>query len=224
MQMRTGRSRSRGPAVLGLLVASAVLFSACGGSGFVYVGSSADKTFFKVPNNWTAYNKQEILVASHLDQSVDSQSAFHFLVGYDSDPQPSIVHVTDKGLATVYPTVLAWVRKLDTSDHETFSLSAIRNAVYPVDGFVQSHLGEVLVVKDLIFPGGIHGTETIYDLSNGSYSISQTNATMRVAQVGLLDSGTNLFYLFMLRCSADCYSQNQGLIDQIVNSFTVKER
>jgi hypothetical protein len=209
---------------LGVVLGAAVLFSSCGGSGFVFVGSSADRAYFKVPNNWTAYNKQQLLVATGLDQSPDSQNAFHMLLGYDSDPAPSVDHILKPVADMRYPAVLAWVRKLGAQDRDVASLAGIRNAVYPIDQLAQNHQAEVLSGKDLALTGGIHGSELVFNISGGNYTISAGNAVFRVVQIGLLDPGTNLFYLFLLRCSADCYSQNQGLIDQIVNSFTVKER
>jgi hypothetical protein len=222
MPMRAGRSRSRRPAFLGVLVASAVLFSACGGSGFVYVGSSADKTFFKVPNDWTAYNKQEVLVALGLSLSPDTESSYHFLVAYDSDPNPAIDHVLNAGVR--YPVVLASVRKLDFLDHDTYSLSRIRNETYPVDNLVQAHRAEILTYKDISLSGGVHGSETIFNISLGDFTLLQANAVARVAQIGLLDPGTNILYFFEVKCLAECFQLNQNLIDQILSSWTIKER
>jgi len=210
-------------ALLGAFLTGAVLFSSCGGSGFIYVGTDTDRAYFKVPGNWTKFNKQQVLVAIGLDLSPDSQSRFRYLVGYDSDPNPSIDHVANPLNPPTYPAVLAWVRKLDVIDRQTFSLTSMRNAFYPVDQWGQDHRAELLSSKDLALPGGFHGAQIVYDVSNGNYSLDAGNLVLRVAQIGLLDAQTNLFYLFVVRCVADCYSQNQSLIDQIVNSYIVKE-
>lgn len=218
------RRRAHRPVLLGLMAALAVLLSSCGGSGFKYVGSSEDKTYFKVPIDWTEYNKQQLLVATGLDKSQDSQSSYHFLMGFDSDPNPEIDHVANATAVTRYPVILAWVRKLDFIDHETYSLTSVRNSFYRLDALSQNHAAEVLSVKDLSLPGGFHGEQIVYDITGGNFTIAEGNVVLRVAQIGLLDPGTNFFYMFILRCSADCYTQNQSLIDQIVNSFTVKEQ
>jgi hypothetical protein len=221
MQMRTCRWRSRRPAVLGALVACAVLLSACGGSGFTYVGSAADRTFFKVPNTWTQYNREAMLVGSHLGDSPSTAASFRYLVGYDSDPEAAIDHVLQG--VQVYPTITAWVRELDEIDHEKFSLEVLRDAYFNVDGLLQTHMAELLAVDDITLPGGVHGSKTVYDLSLGNYTVTSGNVLLRVGQIALLDAKTNLFYFFMVKCSAECYQLNQSLIDQIVNSFTVKE-
>ena len=206
------------------MAAGAVFLAACGGSGFTYVGTSTDRAYFKVPSDWTKFNKQEILVATGLDQSPDSQSKFHFLVGYYSDPSPAIDHVVKPDAQMRYPTVLAYVRKLGFLDHDTYSLEKIRNEVYPLDQLLQAHQAEVLSYRDITLAGGVHGSQIVYNLSGGNFTIAPGNLVFRVAQIGLLDPGTDLFYLFVLRCSADCYRANQSLIDEVVNSWIVKER
>jgi hypothetical protein len=203
-------------------VAAGLLLGACGGNQFNYVGTSSEGAYFKVPSEWTKYNKQELMVATGLDQSPEADQAFRWLIGFDADPKPSIGHIL--GLSTEHPAVLAWVRELDFRDHDSFSLSSIRNAVYPVDQLLQNRQADILSIEDVVLEGGIRGVRLVYNISGGNYTISEGNAVYRVNQVGLLDPGTNLFYLFLVKCTAQCYQHNQTLIDQISESFKVRER
>ena len=55
-----GRVRS---AALLLLVAAPLALAACAGSGYHYVKSTEDKTYFKVPESWNLYDEESILGA-----------------------------------------------------------------------------------------------------------------------------------------------------------------
>ena len=63
--------RSAGLWVSSLLLAAAAVLSACGGSGYHYVKSSEDRTFFKVPDDWELYDNDALLDASKSDLSDD---------------------------------------------------------------------------------------------------------------------------------------------------------
>ena len=41
---------------------------------------------------------------------------------------------------------------------------------------------------------------------------------------GLKDPQTRVLYLFLVGCQADCYESNQDTIDEVVSSWTIKER
>jgi hypothetical protein len=40
--------------------------------------------------------------------------------------------------------------------------------------------------------------------------------------VALMSNDQNKIYVFIIRCSTECYNKNIDEIDEIVNSFTVK--
>jgi len=218
--------RSRRPirpvrSITALALALGFLLSACGGNEFTYVGSLAERTYFKVPTGWTQYNRQQLLVATGLSESPQADQAFRWMIGFDADPDPSISHVL--GLDTEYPAVLAWVRELDQRSRDNFSLVSIRNAAFPVDELFQRQMAEIVSTEDVVLDGGIRGVRLVYNLSGGNFTIAEGNKVFRVNQVGFVDPNTSLFYLFLVKCTATCYQHNQRLIDQIADSFTVRE-
>jgi hypothetical protein len=200
-----------------------LLLGACATAGYTYVKSPDNMAFFKIPSRWTLYNKEQILVAEGQSLSPAAGQTFSWLVGFDASPQASINHLF-QGVPT-YPAVRAEVQNMDPQERDTMSLAGIRNSVYPLDQLVQANQAEILRTKDLVRPGGFYGSQIDYDVTLGGIAhASQPNLVMRVIQVGLLDPGAHKLYLFYVRCDSHCFRDNQRLIDQIVGSWTVKER
>src|SRR5204862_4339719 len=86
MQLPTGGHPRRRPWIpLALLAGLSLLLSACGQSGYTFVGSTADHVFVKVPSDWQGYNESTILKAIGLDGTPSAKS-FHWLAGYDGSP------------------------------------------------------------------------------------------------------------------------------------------
>ena len=209
------------------LAGLSVLLGACGGgSGFAYVSSSDRKAYFKVPADWKFYDKREILVASGQSLSSGANEALPWLIGYDSHPDPAIEHVLDVSRAPDYPVVLARVQRLNLQTREGLSLSTLRNVYYPVDRLVQANAAEILNYHDgLVLPGGYRGITIEYDVILGGISnVSLGNDVIRVHQAAVVDPATEWLYLFTIRCESHCYRDNKTLIDQIAESWTVKER
>src|SRR6266498_3988840 len=184
-------------ASIGAAIALAVLVSACGSSSLSYVSSSDRNAYFKVPSNWRFFDKKYILVASGQSLSAESNRQLCWLIGFDADPHPSVQHV------------------IDITDA----------AEYPVVRLVQANAGEILTYKDVVLPGGLHGNKVTFDvILQGISNPASGSSVIRVTQIGVADPATRKLYLFMIRCESHCYRDNKTLIDQIVDSWTVKER
>jgi hypothetical protein len=198
---------------------------ACSNSGFLYVSSSDRRAYFKVPANWKFFDKRDILVASGQSLSGETNRQLPWLIAFDSDPKPSLDHVLSLGNAPGYPVVEARVQMLTPQLRDKLSLAGIRNAVYPIDQLLNVNAAEVLSYKDVVFPGGLHGNRITYDvIPNGATGISSGGSVIRVVQTGVVDASTNTMYIFLVRCESHCFQANKSLIDQIANSWTVKER
>ena len=64
--------------------------------------------------------------------------------------------------------------------------------------------------------GGFHGLRVEYNVPEGTDYLT-------IDQIGVVDPQTSTLYLFAIGCEAHCYIDNQDAIDQIANSWTVKE-
>jgi hypothetical protein len=194
-------------------------------SDFVYVSSSDRNAYFKVPSQWKFFDKRQILVASGQSLSGATDKQFSWLIGFDADPRPSVSHVVGVAEATKYPVVEARVQSLPAVVRDELSLGGLRNWVYPVDRLVQANAGEILAYKDLTFKGGLRGNEMTFDVVlSGISNPSAGGSVIRVTQIAVIDPATQKLYLFLLRCESHCYRDNKGLLDTIIDSWTVKER
>jgi hypothetical protein len=208
------------------VAALTVFGAACASSGGLsYVSSSDRNAYFKVPSNWHFFDKRYIMVASGESLSAESDRQLPWLIAFDADPKPSISHVINIADATKFPVIMARVQSLPFQVRDQLSLNSIRNWVYPVDRLVQANAGEVLAYKDVVLKGGLHGLRITYDVApQGLSNPTSGSDVIRVTQIGVVDPATSKLYLFLIRCESHCYRDNKSLIDQIVDSWTVKER
>jgi uncharacterized membrane protein len=204
-------------AAAGALAAGAFLLSACAGSDYQYVKNSSEGAYFKVPKDWTVYEKDEIVEASGNRLSPSQEDTLRFMVAFDADPKPSLEH--DLQTAT-RPFGLARVRQLAPDERQQFSLVALRNEIVPIDQILEEEAGEIELLqepKDITTKEGFSGTRLVYRVTTpeGSFTVDQT---------GLTDAATRRVFFFIIGCQSDCYDDNKRTITEIADSWTVKER
>ncbi len=222
---RALRTSWRHRPLIGALAAGAILLAACGGASFNFTSSSDDKAFFKVPKQWREYNRLDILEAAGQSESAATERAIPWLVAFDADPEPSVIHVLSLELAPEYPVVLAQTRALDFSTRDQISLGSLRNQLYPVDDLLQNDAAEIIAYEEVVLEDGFRGIEMTYDvLTQGISPVTRGNQVIRVRMMGILDAKTENLYWLAIRCRAECFVEHQGMIDQIAESWTVRER
>lgn len=208
------RRRPRATAVAALLLVGGVAPSACSGSGFTYIKSTSNNTYFKVPNDWKVYDRDAVLEASDSPSDQDA-SALRFIAIFDADPNPSIEH--ELSTAT-HPFGLARVRELGVEERDVFSLSKLRNEIVPIDEILEKDVGKVELVESprSVVKGGLAGTRLVYTVrtEDGSFTVHQT---------GLVDAETRLVYFFIVGCQTTCFSAHRDTINEIADSWTIKE-
>jgi hypothetical protein len=209
-----GRLTRHALASLSLLV----LVASCSGSGYQYVKDSTSTAFFKLPTSWALFDEDQILSSDLVSLSPQSQQSVAqalWMVAFDANGTPSLTHVLSPGAQQ--PAGFAQVRPLGSQERDTFSLSTIRNALFNVDGTSGASSGvEVISTSDVVLNGGFHGLRVEYNVPEGTDYLT-------VNQIGVVDPQTSTLYLFAIGCEAHCYLDNQDAIDQIANSWTVKE-
>ena len=203
-----------------LIAGLSLLLSSCGDSKYTFVGSQGDHVFVKVPTTWQGYSGNVILKAIGLD-GTPSASSFKWLTAFDASPSPKLGHVLS-GVPTD-PVVLSYVRELTPQARDQFSLSALRNARFPIDQLVNDDQGDVIDHKDITLDGGLYGAQDVFDITGGIGDISAANGALMVNQVGILDPGNHKLYLLVISCDATCYRDNKTTIDEVARSYSVKE-
>jgi hypothetical protein len=204
--MANGRCDRRRPTRRSPGLALLLLFAAaaCQGSGFQYVTDSDSSTYFKLPEDWKLFN-----------QDVPSVYTTYF-VAFDGAPQASPDHLLSPN--SDHPFGLAQVRILTDKQKANWSLTAMRNFDLPIDQLVEQKRAEVISEDDeVVLDNGVHGIRLVY-------TIQQDSGTMTINQTSLVDPATRVFYQFIIGCEIRCYSHNQDVIEQVVNSWTIEEQ
>jgi hypothetical protein len=204
-------------AVAAVLVV-AVVGAACSSSGYHYVKNSDDRTYFKVPDGWKLYGEDEVLSAYAKDLSPRQREAERdtsWQVVFDANPKPSLSHLGNP--KAQHPNGIAVVRELSFDDADSLSIGSLRNLFYDVDTAVQNQMGEVVAYEQLAPDGGFHGFHLVADID------AQLGGVVTLDQTTLVDQATSKVYSLLITCDAQCYDDNAGLIERVVDSWTVQE-
>jgi len=214
---------------------NALLLAGCT-SGYTYVTNSKTKTYFKIPDQWRLFNENEIFSREIQGLSPQTEAAARqalWMVAFDSDPHPSLDHLfqvstrcdlvkaTSKSTLPVgcYPEGFAQVLPLSESARDSLSLASLRNAFFHVDDLIAQdpQSVEILDQRDIVLSSGFHGSRYVMN-------VKRDDVFLTINQTALVDPATRMLYLFAIGCEAHCYLDHQKTIDQIVQSWTVKER
>lgn len=203
-----------------VLAVVAVVQAACGGPNYHYVKSTSNRTYVRVPGDWTLFDEDALLESS--DDSVEAKAQFKRLtwsVAFDADPSPSLEHVLSQAK---HPTGLVQVRTLTPTQRDSFSLADLRRLLLPFDPLSDDAQAsgevEVLDAEEIKREGGLHGWDLLLNLpgEDGKY--------VKWRQVALTDAGVSKVHVLAISCDAQCYEANEGTIDKVVDSWKVKKR
>jgi hypothetical protein len=211
--------RRRWAAVVGGVLLGGLLAVGCAPT-YTYVKNTQTRTYFRIPATWHLYDENAIFRSQIVGLSPQGEAALRaavWMVAFDANPRPSLNDLFSPN--SPYPQGFAQVRQLSPEQRENVSLAAIRDAVFPLSQLQVENPGsvEILASEDIVLPDGIHGNRTIFNLRMGQEFFT-------VNQTALVNPETSLLYLFVIGCEAHCYLQHQRTIDEIVKSWTVKER
>jgi hypothetical protein len=218
MSGRSGWARgwTRGAAAV-LALAAPVCLAACAGTGYQYVKSSENHTYFKVPDNWKLYDQDTVLNALKSTMSsdeIDQARQTSWTTIFDASPDPSLHHVANS--AAPYPVGRAIVQDLSPDSADSVSLQSLRNLFFDVDTALNNGTGHVTSYDLVEFGGGFHGSHLVarIDTKQGSVSFNQ---------VAVIDQGSSKIYAISVSCSTGCYDKYESKIDNVVDSWTVKD-
>jgi hypothetical protein len=212
-----------GLGVVALIAASCFSFS----TGYSYESHrSPDGTnlYFKVPSQWTFYNVKQVIDAKNgpLSQSQINQiAAGQWVESMSGSPHPTVSQSLQLGSA--YPTGIIEGRQLDAVERDGLSFSAMRAELLGTDplqsasGLVTRSGFQLLSYSDFTKPGGIRGLKFVVNIVNKNQPITT------FGQVVAVDAQTNWIFALGMGCKASCWNTNSGLIDQVLNSWTLKE-
>lgn len=205
---------STGPRRWARLVAGASLLiglaTACGGTGYRYVESRSNGAYFKIPEAWHLFGRDDII-----DPNSAAAKVTPFITAFDGAPQPSGKHYLDSD----HPFGLAQVRLLTDAERDSFSLASLRNLLVDFDATINADPSKVDLLaapKAITLSDGTRGSRLVYTVHADTKSFS-------VDQIGLVDPTTRKVYFFIIGCAASCFQANRATITEIADSWTIKE-
>ncbi|MBA2625358.1 MAG: hypothetical protein H0U89_07120 [Acidimicrobiia bacterium] len=231
-------ARFRRVSALLALLAAAVLVGACGGSDFRYLSNSEAGAFFKVPDSWSVYEEDDLLRSQ--DDAADREeleaiSDRLWFRGFDGADDPDLGNVSN--LAARSPRGFAQVRPLSASERDTIDLAFLRRSGFPVpdpetgqrvdpleffsenpDGFVQVlEYDDDRSLGELTLGDGLRGVRMLsrVEVEEGDPVVFE--------QVTAVDADTTRMYAFTVGCVESCWEDNEDVIREIADSWTLEE-
>lgn len=203
---------------------AAGLLAGCGISGFSYVShrdSTGAVSYFKVPSDWTLYQAKQILESTngHLTPSQISQiEAGNWTELFAGGPHPSLSEA--RSIASTQPTGVVSVRQLSPGEADGYSWSSLRTEILSADPLNPPNPDPYVVLSYNQFTrkGGLRGSHLVVDIKLNTGLVATLN------QMALVNQSTQWVYILGISCTASCYGSHSGLINQVVNSWAVKER
>jgi hypothetical protein len=205
------------------LLAVALVLSSCISSGYTYFShTNPDHTvvYFKLPSNWVRYTFSSDVKAANGQLSPSQVSQIQGARWYMSfagsrTAKPNLF----SDLAAKYPQGIAFVAQLSENARDSFSLAQMRSEILGEDPLAQANNSpfNVLSYNEFTLNGGIRGSKLVTDIAD------RGGLTDTYAQVVEVDPGTNYVFALAIACRASCWGPNQGTINQILNTWSVKE-
>lgn len=204
--------------MLALVAACGLALVGCGSPRYHYVKSTSDRTFVRVPSDWTLFDEDDLLAAS--DESTESKEQFKELtwsVAFDASPRPSLDHILT---VSDHPTGLVQVRTLLPAQRDAFSLADLRSLLLRFDPLSEEAQlnGEVEVLDTReVEQDGLHGSELLLNLKTPEGDL------VKWRQVALVDAAVSKVHVLAVSCDEECYTANEKVIDTVVDSWKVKK-
>ena len=211
----------RRPVIALLGIALVLGLTGCGESSKLYPASKSEGVFFSVPTNWKALstaslNKYER--ESTEPEGAARQALVKWQIAYTTNKKlkvPEVFNLT----APSQPLVFARVRDLESSEINSVSYNSLRDVIVPVTQIIAGNDPSApdfqILVDQEVVQKGARGVQTVY-----SFSIDDKEQTIN--QTSLMSNDRTTMYIFVVRCTTECYAKNKKKIEEIVSSFTVE--
>jgi len=211
----------RRPVIALLGIALVLGLTGCGESSKLYPASKSEGVFFSVPTNWKALstaslNKYE--KESTEPEGAARQALVKWQIAYTTNKKLKAAEVFNL-TAPSKPLAFARVRDLESSEINSVSYNTLRDVIVPVTQIIEGDDPSApdfqILVDQEVVQKGARGVQTVY-----SFSIDGKEQTIN--QTSLMANDRTTMYIFVVRCTTECYNKNKKKIEEIVSSFTVE--
>jgi hypothetical protein len=207
--------------LLALAAISAALV-ACAAPSTDFVKDPSGTLLLELPAQWTVFDQTQLYRDQHPDTSfqvAETATAGQWTIGFDSASKPTVGNLLTLG--SPQPTGFVKVRPVQASEQETLATYAgLRNLIFGLDKQKAQtpDLVQMGSSRILHFPGGYRTLEVTFGLRS-----TADDPFTRFTQIAAVDSNVQNLYLLVIGCAASCYDQNHHAIDDVLNSWTLKE-
>lgn len=230
---------------LAALVATFVcLLPACSPSKYEFASNKGLGVYLKVPKSWNSVSQDELFPLYAAGEKQPSPEAFQVLKqvmwerGWDSSRKLDVNHFV-LGEANA-PVARVNVRALTEDQQETMSIATLRNLALGaysenLEGFEEllrnpgtSELvsADFVPIEDKVLkPGpesnvreGFSGVRQLFEARN-----PEDQSLYMIGFIGILDDARTRLYTLTVHCNRACYVQNEGAIQKVLDSFTVRK-
>jgi hypothetical protein len=217
--------RRRSAFAIALLAVAALSLSSCISSGFTYISRrSPDATIlgFKLPSAWKTFDTQQYLEATN--GPISTTEAKNIAQGqwtesFSAAPRPS-ANFDSIFEQSKYPVGYAEARPLNAGERDTWSFSSLRSEVLGSDPLESTAVPDPFHVTGYSefanASAGLRGSRLTTNIKLAS------GATTTITQVVEVDANTNWVFAIAVGCAATCWGPNNGVIHQILKSWSVK--
>ena len=211
----------RRPVIALLGIALVLGLTGCGESSKLYPASKSEGVYFSVPTNWKALstaslNKYE--KESTEPEGAARQALVKWQIAYTTNKKLKAAEVFNL-TAPSKPLAFARVRDLESSEINSVSYNTLRDVIVPVTQIIEGDDPSApdfqILVDQEVVQKGARGVQTVY-----SFSIDGREQTIN--QTSLMSNDRTTMYIFVVRCTTECYNKNKKKIEEIVSSFTVE--
>jgi hypothetical protein len=211
----------RGRSLLTFALASTLLLVGCGTPSKKYAANKSAGVYFAVPHAWKKISQDDLSAREATSSVAGAADRLASVVWQEAySPQIDLSPAEVLSLKTSdKPIVYVRVRDLNGDEINSISYNALRNIIVPLtswfDGTGSVPAFDISVDEERIEKGarGVHSVFW-YQVNDGS--------TQTINQIALLSNDHTRIYVLIVRCSKKCYADNQGVLEEISNSFTVR--
>ena len=198
-----------------------LLLTGCSAPTQQYPGSKKEGTFFAAPKSWHAIDMkslQKYEKASTNSDVVDRASMVRFEVALSPNKNLSAADIFSLRV-TDQPIAFLRVRDIYANEVNSVSYNSLRSVLVPVTRIITQPRNddpELDLIDDYeVSDKGGRGVRTIY-------RVTVDGKSQVIDQQALISDDRRTLYVFVVRCSNECYNKNKEVMTKMADSFSVR--
>jgi hypothetical protein len=198
-----------------------VAVTACGGgaTGLIEYQDPESLSLIRFPDSWHLYEQSELGDLSSLpfvSPVGELQLPAASMVAFDGAPSRDAANVTTDLATAAYPIGSVAVRTIAEAEKDHLSRFVLSQAVFP---YANLRDAQEVEKQDFSFGEGYDGIRRLVAYTG------EDGASVGVAYlIAVTDAADQRLFTVIAGCSLSCYTENQEVIEQVVDSWLVNTK